>query len=30
MAGIYRKEELDAENSNSLFKDYLKGLDSDE
>jgi hypothetical protein len=29
MTGLYWKEELDAENSNSLFKDYLKGIDSD-
>ncbi len=29
MTGIYWKEGLDAENSNSLFKDYLKGVDRD-
>ncbi len=30
MSGIYWKEELDAENANSLFKDYLKGMYSDQ
>ena len=30
MTGIYWKEQLDAGNSNSLFKDYLKGMDSDQ
>ena len=29
MTGIHWKEELDTENMNVLFKDYLKGLDSD-
>ena len=29
MTGIYWKEPLDAENANSLFKEYLKGIDSD-
>jgi len=30
MSGIYREEELDGENSDSLFKEYLKGIDNDE
>jgi uncharacterized protein YbaP (TraB family) len=29
MTGVYWEEELDAENSSSLFKEYLKGIDSD-
>jgi hypothetical protein len=30
MSGIYREEELDGGNADSLFKEYLKGIQNDE